>query len=85
MGAKAEIFYDVKQLRTNVPTTCIVCGKDRILNFSEAYTQWICDKCSGEIPSNTRTLKFKRYKKTLLMRKYRLREVKRWEKKLSEV
>jgi hypothetical protein len=81
MGAKCEVFYEAKQIRTNTPATCIVCCKDRILNWSEDYQQWICDKCSGEIPSNIKTLKFKWHKKMLLQRKYRLRDVKKWKEK----
>jgi hypothetical protein len=78
MGAKAEIFYEAKQIRTNTPVMCIICLNQRILNYNKDYEQWICDKCSGEIPTNTRTIKYKRYKKTLLQRKYRLRSVPRW-------
>ena len=80
MGAKAEIFYDAKQVRTSIPIRCIVCSKERILNWSEDYCQWICDSCMGEIPSNMGTVKFKRFKKKLLMRKYRQRGVESWTK-----
>jgi hypothetical protein len=76
MGAKAEIFYEARQIRTNTPVLCIVCLNQRILNYNKDYQQWICDKCLGEIPSKGKT--FKRYKKTLLQRKYRLRSVPRW-------
>lgn len=77
MGSKAELFYKARQIRTNVPTMCIVCYKDRILNWSEEYCQWICDKCMGEVPRKGK-LKFKNFYHKLYQRKLKLRSENRW-------
>lgn len=78
MGAKTELFVEAKQIRTSIPILCIACLRERILNWSEDYAQWVCDKCLAHLPANKKTITFKRMKAKLYNRKLSLRDTPKW-------
>ena len=70
-------------IRTRLRVVCISCLRERVLEWDDDYTQWLCDECRKHLPRNIKSKRFRKLKSKFYQRKLAKRDVEKWLKKES--